>query len=108
MERLIEHAAHDGAAFGRMCAFHGQMGMFTRALAYIMSHGADGLKQVADLYREADGLIDKLSEAGLAVYQADPEAYPLQKKAHSLEKLREWAHLRPRTNTFGAVARVRR
>jgi glycine dehydrogenase subunit 2 len=35
-------------AFGRMVAFHGQMGMFTRALAYIMSHGADGLKQVAE------------------------------------------------------------
>lgn len=38
---------------------------------------------------------------------ADPESYPLQKKQHSLEKLREWAHLRPRTNTFGAVTRVR-
>jgi asparaginyl-tRNA synthetase len=38
---------------------------------------------------------------------ADPEAYPLQKKQHSFEKLREWAHLRPRTNTFGAIARVR-
>jgi asparaginyl-tRNA synthetase len=38
---------------------------------------------------------------------ADPELYPLQKKRHSFEKLREWAHLRPRTNTFGAVARVR-
>ena len=35
-------------AFGRMVAFHGQMGMFTRALAYILSHGADGLKQVAE------------------------------------------------------------
>ncbi len=35
-------------AFGRMAAFHGQMGMFTRALAYILSHGADGLKQVAE------------------------------------------------------------
>lgn len=33
-------------------------------------------KQVADLYREADGLIEKLAESGLAVYQADPEAYP--------------------------------
>lgn len=33
--------------------------------------------------------------------------YPLQKKQHTFEKLREWAHLRPRTNTFGAVARVR-
>lgn len=38
---------------------------------------------------------------------ADPEAYPLQKKQMSLETLREVAHLRPRTNTFGAVARVR-
>jgi glycine dehydrogenase subunit 2 len=35
-------------AFGRMTAFHGQMGMFTRALTYILSHGADGLRQVAD------------------------------------------------------------
>ncbi|MEM6330282.1 MAG: asparagine--tRNA ligase [Planctomycetota bacterium] len=38
---------------------------------------------------------------------ADPDAYPLQKKRHSFEKLREWAHLRPRTNALGAVARVR-
>ncbi len=38
---------------------------------------------------------------------ADPEAYPLQKKRHSFEKLREWAHLRPRTNALGAVTRVR-
>ncbi len=36
------------ATFGRMTAFHGQMGMFTRALSYIMSHGADGLRQVAE------------------------------------------------------------
>jgi len=35
-------------SFGRMSAFHGQMGMFTRALTYILSHGADGLKQVAE------------------------------------------------------------
>ena len=34
--------------FGRMVAFHGQMGMFTRALTYILSHGADGLRQVAE------------------------------------------------------------
>ena len=38
---------------------------------------------------------------------ADPETYPLQKKRHSQEFLREIAHLRPRTNTFGAMARVR-
>lgn len=38
---------------------------------------------------------------------ADPQTYPLQKKRHSLEFLRTIAHLRPRTNTLGAVARVR-
>ncbi|WP_053406466.1 MULTISPECIES: asparagine--tRNA ligase [Persicobacter] len=39
--------------------------------------------------------------------EADPETYPLQPKRHSLEFLREIAHLRPRSNTFGAIMRVR-
>ena len=39
---------HHGQSFGRMTAFNGQMGMFTRALTYILSHGADGLRQVAE------------------------------------------------------------
>ena len=39
--------------------------------------------------------------------EADAESYPLQKKRHSFEFLREIAHLRPRTNTFGAIARIR-
>jgi glycine dehydrogenase subunit 2 len=39
---------HHGRSFGRMTAFLGQMGMFTRALTYILSHGADGLRQVAE------------------------------------------------------------
>ena len=39
--------------------------------------------------------------------EADPATYPLQKKGHSLEFLREIAHLRPRTNTFSAVFRIR-
>ena len=38
---------------------------------------------------------------------ADPESYPLQKKGHTMEFLRDIAHLRPRTNTFGAVFRIR-
>ena len=38
---------------------------------------------------------------------ADPETYPLQKKSHTLEFLREIAHLRFRTNTFGAIFRIR-
>ncbi|ODT00598.1 MAG: glycine dehydrogenase (aminomethyl-transferring) [Erythrobacter sp. SCN 62-14] len=43
-----EHREERGPSFGRMTAFHGQMGMFTRALTYMLSHGADGLKQVAE------------------------------------------------------------
>jgi glycine dehydrogenase subunit 2 len=49
--RLVEEEtahAEGSDSFGRMVAFHGQMGMFTRALAYILSHGADGLRQVAE------------------------------------------------------------
>jgi len=43
---LVEHA--DADSFGRMCAFHGNMGMYTRALSYMMSHGSDGLKQATE------------------------------------------------------------
>jgi glycine dehydrogenase subunit 2 len=43
-----ENREERGPSFGRMTAFHGQMGMFTRALTYMLSHGADGLKQVAE------------------------------------------------------------
>ncbi|HEY2178980.1 MAG TPA: aminomethyl-transferring glycine dehydrogenase subunit GcvPB [Caulobacteraceae bacterium] len=46
---FAEHAEGEAsAALGRMCAFHGQMGMYVRALSYMMSHGADGLRQVAE------------------------------------------------------------
>ncbi len=43
-----EHFGGVMDSFGRMTAFHGQMGMFTRALTYMLSHGADGLRQVAE------------------------------------------------------------
>jgi glycine dehydrogenase subunit 2 len=67
--RLIEEedaATEAPQAFGRMVAFHGQMGMFTRALAYILSHGADGLRQVAEdavlnanyVLRSLEGVLD--------------------------------------------------
>jgi glycine dehydrogenase subunit 2 len=49
--RYVEHvgdARGDAQPFGRLCAFHGQMGMFVRALAYMLSHGADGLRQAAE------------------------------------------------------------
>jgi glycine dehydrogenase subunit 2 len=47
-KRELREHTEGTQAFGRMCAFHGQMGMFTRALTYMMSHGSDGLRQVAE------------------------------------------------------------
>src|SRR5215212_7425196 len=47
---LVEQAddAGDAAPFGRITAFHGQMGMYVRALAYMLSHGSDGMKQASE------------------------------------------------------------
>ncbi len=61
---LVEDAAQSEAKpFGRMSAFHGQMGMFVRALAYMMSHGADGLRQVSeDAVLNANYLLACLSD----------------------------------------------
>jgi asparaginyl-tRNA synthetase len=56
----------------------------------------------------AKGQATELHAAEVTVYgSADPETYPLQKKGHTFEFLRGIAHLRPRTNTFGAIARLR-
>jgi asparaginyl-tRNA synthetase len=49
----------------------------------------------------------KASRVEVTGWVDDPETYPIQPKQHSMEFLRQVAHLRPRTNTFGAVARVR-
>lgn len=70
---------HHASAFGRMVAFHGQMGMFTRALTYILSHGADGLRQVAEdavlnanyVLRSLEGALDApFAHAGPCMHEA--------------------------------------
>jgi glycine dehydrogenase subunit 2 len=62
-----------------MTAFHGQMGMFTRALTYILSHGADGLRQVAEdavlnanyVLRSLDDLLDApFGDSGPCMHEA--------------------------------------
>ncbi|HYB09417.1 MAG TPA: aminomethyl-transferring glycine dehydrogenase subunit GcvPB [Alphaproteobacteria bacterium] len=64
--RIVEHAKdapHSGTPFGRLKGFHGQMGMFVRALAYMMSHGADGLAQAsADAVLNANYLMARLGD----------------------------------------------
>ncbi len=57
---------------------------------------------------QGKGQLYEILARSIKVYgSADPDTYPLQKKGHSLEFLREIAHLRPRTNTFGAILRIR-
>lgn len=68
---LVEHEGAPGAetSFGRMCAFHGQMGMFTRALTYMKSHGSDGLRQVAeDAVLNANYILSELKDDLSAPY----------------------------------------
>ncbi|NDW10257.1 asparagine--tRNA ligase [Dysgonomonas sp. 520] len=87
-------------------------------VAEIEKFGEDFLKpvttgaciHVVGKYVESQGQGQKgeiLAEKIEIYGSADPATYPLQKKGHSLEFLREIAHLRPRTNTFGAIFRMR-
>lgn len=57
---------------------------------------------------QGQGQSVEIQAESIVIYgDADAETYPLQKKGHTMEFLREIAHLRPRTNTFGAVLRIR-
>ncbi|MDR3338788.1 MAG: asparagine--tRNA ligase [Candidatus Symbiothrix sp.] len=57
---------------------------------------------------QGQGQTAEIQAQAIEIYgKADPATYPLQKKGHSLEFLREIAYLRPRTNTFGAIFRIR-
>ena len=66
--------------------------------------------RVAGVLKESPGKgqrIELQANSLILIGSADAKTYPLQKKRHSFEFLREIAHLRPRTNSFGAIARVR-
>ena len=80
--RMVEERGakeHLPQTFGRMTAFHGQMGMFTRALTYMLSHGVDGLRQVAEdavlnanyVLRSLEGDLDApFADAGPCMHEA--------------------------------------
>ena len=71
VEEETASAEDHGNSFGRLAAFHGQMGMFVRALAYIMSHGADGLRQVAeDAVLNANYILRSLEDVMSAPFAA--------------------------------------
>lgn len=82
----------------------------TPPFAQLAAASTGAAVRVRGVLRESPGkgqAIELLAEELEVFGGADPETYPLQKKGHTLEFLREIAHLRPRSNTFGAVFRVR-
>ncbi len=84
------------------------MSLFDEDLMRRISTGAC-LKAVGTLVAsQGKGQSLEIQADEIEIYgEADPATYPLQKKGHSLEFLRDIAHLRPRTNTFSAVFRIR-
>ncbi len=72
--RLIEERGAQGTqTFGRMVAFHGQMGMYVRALTYMLSHGADGLMKVAeDAVLNANYVLARLKGDMSAAFDSGP------------------------------------
>ena len=72
--RLVERNEGEAAqAFGRLCAFHGQMGMYVRALAYMLSHGSDGLRRVAeDAVLNANYVKARLGQVMTAAFPEGP------------------------------------
>jgi len=117
MKNLVFIELNDGSCFsGIQCAFDRGAGIDadTEAAICALSTGAS-VKIAGKLVPSpASGQAVEVAAKSLillgdapAETAGDIQSYPLQKKRHSMEFLREIAHLRPRTNTFGAVARLR-
>jgi len=117
MKNLVFVEVNDGSCFaGIQCTFDRSAGFDSKneeALASL-STGASVKIKGKLIPSPASGQAVEIAASDLSVIGQAPaettgdiQAYPLQKKRHSLEFLREIAHLRPRTNTFGAVARLR-
>ena len=101
-------ALNDGSTINNIQVVCDHSGNFSEELLKSITTGAC-LAVTGDLVEsQGSGQKVEILAKNIEVYgTADPEKYPLQKKGHSMEFLREIAHLRPRTNTFGAVLRIR-
>jgi asparaginyl-tRNA synthetase len=117
MKNLVFLDVKDGSCFaGIQCTFNREKGIDaqTEAALSALTTGASVKINGKLVASPASGQAVEIAAVFLHVIGDAPaetsgniQAYPLQKKRHSLEFLREIAHLRPRTNTFGAVARLR-
>ncbi|MCL2479588.1 MAG: asparagine--tRNA ligase [Treponema sp.] len=107
MKNLVFVEVGDGSCFnGIQCTFD-RDGSFAEALNRLGTGTAVIIRGILKVSPASGQKVEVQSSGIEIVGEAPAETYPLQKKKHSLEFLREIAHLRPRTNTFGAVARVR-
>jgi asparaginyl-tRNA synthetase len=117
MKNLVFVEVSDGSCFaGIQCTFDRAAGLDadTEAALAALTTGSSVEVNGKLVASPASGQSVEVAAAALRILgdapaenTGDIPAYPLQKKRHSMEFLREIAHLRPRTNTFGAVARVR-
>jgi asparaginyl-tRNA synthetase len=124
MKNLVFVEVSDGSCFaGIQCTFARGSGLNTETEQALVSLSTGASVRIKGklVPSPASGQAVEIAAAGLVVFGAAPaeninndnnneldiQAFPLQKKRHSLEFLRGIAHLRPRTNTFGAVARLR-
>ena len=100
-------AVNDGSTIHNIQAV-AEPNQFSDELIKLVTTGSC-VKIVGTLVESAgSGQAVEVKVADIQVYgTADPEQFPLQPKRHSLEFLREIAHLRPRTNTFSAILRIR-
>ncbi len=106
-KNVVFIALNDGSVLENLQAV-GDTGKFDEALLRRINTGAS-LAITGELVEsQGAGQAVELQADSIEVFgEANPEQYPLQPKRHSLEFLREIAHLRPRTNTFSAIMRVR-
>lgn len=100
-------AINDGSTINNIQAV-AEPGQFSEELMRVITTGACVAVTGVLVESAGSGQSVELKAQNIEVYGgADPDKYPLQPKKHSLEFLREIAHLRPRTNTFSAVLRLR-
>ena len=111
MKNLVFVEVNDGSCFKNIqCTFDTSANLDPKSAAALTELSTGAAVEISGrlVPSPASGQTVEVAASSLVIVGPAPaESYPLQKKRHSLEFLREIAHLRARTNTFGAVARVR-
>jgi asparaginyl-tRNA synthetase len=108
LKNLVFVELNDGSSFsGIQCTFDRNVDQSAQDLDQVSTGASVEIRGRLKPSPASGQALEVAAEELRIIGEAPAETYPLQKKRHSLEFLREIAHLRARTNTFGAVARVR-